>query len=505
MFSVGVERLNNTNTMPILVLNDIVKKFNENVVLNKVNFDLKPGEVHALVGENGAGKSTLIKIISGAYSKDSGELEFDQIPFEVKSPHEALKKGISTIHQEFNLVRYLDAPSNIFLGREIVNPFGLIDKKEMKKRSQALLDRIDCQINLDVPVSKLSVAEQQIIEICKALSINIKVLIMDEPTAVLSEKETEKLFQVVKSLKDSGIAIIYISHRLEELFVIADRTTVLRDGKVVGTLNSEQFNKELITKMMIGRDLSEQYPKREKGDKAETILDVRNITGGVLKDISFKLHKGELLGLYGLVGSGRTELAKSIMGLYQMDKGEVVLHGKHICNKNPNRAIRNGFALVPEDRKTQGLLLNLNNEENLTISSLKLFCKHGVLLKNRIKNYAKKMVGNLQIHPANSKVRTKELSGGNQQKVVIGKWLSKPYEVIIFDEPTRGVDVGAKVEIYKIINNILEQGIGVIMISSELPEIIGMSDRILVLREGKLMANLINESLTEETVIKYAF
>ncbi len=492
-------------TRELLRLEGISKQFNQVEVLKNVAFDLLEGEVHALVGENGAGKSTLIKIISGVYAKDGGRMFFQGEEVVIHTPHEAFARGISTIHQEFNLVPYLDAPSNIFLGREPVGKLGYVKKKEIYRNAESLFERIGYRLNLRVPVKRLSVAERQMVEICKALSLNIRLLIMDEPTAVLSNKEIGNLFNIVRTLKSQGISIIYISHRLDELFEIADRVTVLRDGARVGTVPVQETSKSGITRMMIGRDLTEQYP-REAGRRAgPVVLEARHLTGGLLKDISFELRKGEILGISGLVGAGRSELAHAIFGAYPLHGGEVLLEGRRIVNSGPSHSLRNGIALLPEDRKTQGLVLSLDNEKNLTLPNLDMFNRFSRIDGRRARAFSLKMMEDLQVRPLAPRKRTRELSGGNQQKIVIGKWLARKYKVILFDEPTRGVDVGAKVDIYRLMIRIADTSVGVIMISSDLPEILGMSDRVMVMREGRIQAVLDNDHLSEEDVIQHAF
>ncbi len=494
-----------TDVGELLRLEGISKQFNKVEVLKNVSFDLNVGEVHALVGENGAGKSTLIKIISGVYNKDAGRMFYQGKEVDVQTPHEAFRLGISTIHQEFNLVPYLDAPSNIFLGREPIGKVGYVKKREIQRNAEQLFKRIGYRLNLRVPVKMLSVGERQMVEICKALSLNIRLLILDEPTAVLSGKEIANLFAIVRTLKSEGISMIYISHRLDELFQIADRVTVLRDGCLVGTVPVGKTSKIGITRMMIGRDLNEQYP-RERPDKyGPTVLEVKNLNGGMLQNIGFTLRRGEILGISGLVGAGRSEVAHAIFGAYPVESGEILLDGKPISSFDPARSLRHGISLLPEDRKTQGLVLSMDNERNLALPNLDLYNRIGRVDRRRLRDFCRKIMKRLEVKPPELRKLTRELSGGNQQKIVIGKWLARQYKVIVFDEPTRGVDVGAKVDIYKTMVELARSGVGIIMISSDLPEILGMSDRVLVMREGRVRAILDNENLSEEDVIQYAF
>ncbi|MDK2878929.1 MAG: ribose transport system ATP-binding protein [Thermoanaerobacteraceae bacterium] len=489
----------------VLKLINITKSFPGVKALDNVNFTLLKGEVHALVGENGAGKSTLIKIISGVYKKDSGQILLEGKPIEINNPRDAYSRGISTIHQEFNLIPNLNCAQNIYLGRERINKFGKVDDKGIYNSTKELFEKIGVNINPEVLIKKLGVAERQLVEICKALSLNAKILIMDEPTAVLSEKETDKLFYIINSLRNQGVSIIYISHRLDELFQIADRATVLRDGRLIRTVKMKDVNKELLTKMMIGRDLSEQYPKDNVKRNVE-VFRIENLSiQGTSKKISFKLNKGEILGIYGLVGSGRTELARAIFGLDKIESGEMFLEGKAIKINSPRDSINKGIVLIPEDRKNQGLVLSLTIENNITLPHLKSFSKCGIINKKKIFSTTQKLIEKLNIRPSVPKKITKNLSGGNQQKVVIAKWMYQNCKVFIFDEPTRGVDVGAKVEIYKLINAVANQGAGVIMISSDLPEILGLSDRILVMKEGQIVGEILGKDATEEEVMKYAF
>ncbi|MGI6069754.1 MAG: sugar ABC transporter ATP-binding protein [Blautia sp.] len=483
----------------------IVKEFSGVEILHSVDFDIDHGEVHALIGENGAGKSTLIKILAGVHPASLGEVYLEGEKKIFKNPKEAQISGISTIHQEFNLVPYLDVASNIFLGREKMNRLGIIDKETIYQEAQVLLDKTGASISPRDLVKDLGVAEKQMVEICKALSTQAKIVIMDEPTAVLSDKEIDKLFEVIRTIKKEGISVIYISHRLEELPVIADRVSVLRDGSMVGELSKEELSKERITKMMIGRDLSEQFPPADK-EIGEVILSARHVTREqVLKDVSFELHAGEILGFAGLVGAGRTELMRAVLGVDKMDTGEIFLEGKKVHPKSALEAKKLGMVLIPEERKTQGLVLTRSIEENISLTYLKDLSRFLVVSKSKAEENTKKIIEKLHIKPDNKDILTQKMSGGNQQKVVIGKWIYEDHKVMIFDEPTRGVDVGAKTEIYKIMMNIAKQGVGIIMVSSDLPEVIGMSDRVLVMKEGRISGELAKENLEEHSILQYAF
>lgn len=483
---------------------DINKEFPGVKALKNVNFELRKGEVHALVGENGAGKSTLIKILSGAYTKDSGVIYFEGKQVEINSPKVAQDLGISVIHQELNLCPHLTVVENIFLGREFIKN-GIIDEKRQSEEAKKILDKLKVDINPSEYVKNLAVSKQQMVEIAKAISISAKVIIMDEPTSALSERETDELFNVIGELKKEGKSIIYISHRLEELKKIVDRITVMRDGEHIVTLDFEDVTLDEIIKFMVGRKLEEKYPRvaTEVGIK---VLEVRNLTQGKkLKNISFELYEGEILGIAGLVGAGRTELARAIFGADKIDSGEIIINGKKVAIKSPKDAIKNGLVYVPEDRKLSGLALGLSVATNITLASMdKISNKIGILSYNEENRLAKKVIEDLKIKTPSLLQKIKNLSGGNQQKVIVGRWLIKEPKIYIFDEPTRGIDVGAKIEIYTILNRLKQEGKGIIVISSELPEIIGISDRILVMCEGSIKAVLIAATATQEEIMYYA-
>lgn len=490
----------------LLEMKSICKSFSGTQVLFDVNFDLNYGEVHALIGENGAGKSTLIKVLAGVHKADSGEIYIDGKKVNIERPREAFDDGVSTIHQEFNLVEELDVASNIYLGREPRTVKGILDKKKIYRDTQELLNRISAPINPRTTIKRLSVAEKQMVEICKALSIRSKILIMDEPTAVLSQREIDKLFEIIRAMQRQGMSIIYISHRLDELPVIADRCSVMRDGHMIGELKKEEIKKDRITTMMIGRELSTQFPHVDK-QIGEVVFKVEHLSEtGVLQDVSFEVRRGEILGFSGLVGSGRTEIARAILGLDKKSSGTVWLDGKEVSMKSPIDAKKLGIVMVPEERKLQGLVLPMTVEDNIGLPYYTTVSRRGILSKKKIAEQTNKMIQEFDIKPPKRNIKTQNMSGGNQQKVVIAKWAYQTQKVVILDEPTRGVDVGAKAEIYRIMQNMALQGVAIIMISSDLPEILGVSDRVIVMKEGRISGEISDKAqLTEEAVLKYAF
>ncbi len=486
----------------LLEMKGIGKTFPGVKALEGVNLTIREGQVHALLGENGAGKSTLIKILSGAYSKDEGEIYFEGKPVDIRGPHDAQALGISTIYQEFNLARDLTVAENIFLGH-LPRKGVTVDWATVKARSKEILDSLGVTFSVDTPTATLSVAEQQLVEIAKSLNRRTRILIMDEPSAVLGEKDLEKLFQVVRSLQAQGIGIIYISHRLKEIFEIADEVTVLKDGRYVGTRSVAEVGMDDLVKLMIGRDLKDVYPKRTLKLR-DTLLEVNNISQGKrLHDISFQLHAGEIIGFAGIVGSGRTELARAIFGADPCS-GDMRIAGQTYKPRSPAEAIKRGVALVTEDRKAQGLFLKLNVLMNTTISGLKQLCRLGVIQRAQEVGLVKRMIKDLSIKTPGHNFMVVNMSGGNQQKVVLARWLSIGTRIFILDEPTRGIDVGSKSEIYQIMQSLTEQGVGIIMISSELPEVLGMSDRIMVMRQGRIVKELSRAEASEEAIMKYA-
>ncbi len=485
-------------------MRNISKRFEGVHALKSVDLKVKAGEIHAVVGENGAGKSTLMKILSGAYTKDSGEIYLNGKKVEINNPRDGREQGIAVIYQDFALVSDLSVAENIFIKELSKKRF--VDWKELRQNAQELLDELGFgMIDVDATVSRLSVAYQQVIEICKALTGDISVLVLDEPTAVLASNEIKQLFDLIRKLRDDGVAIIYISHRLEEVFEISERITVMKDGKRVDTVETLSTNEKEIANMMVGRKLSSFFPERES-DIGEKILEVKNIRAGkAVIDVSFNVKEGEVLGLSGLVGSGRTEALRAIFGADKMESGEIYLNGEQIIIKHPKKSIAKGVAMLPEDRKEQGVLLGLSVKENITLSIIKSLTKLlGWINKQKELDVVNDLIEKLRIKTSSVEAKVASLSGGNQQKVAISKLLATDSKVLLLDEPTRGVDVGAKIEIYKIINSLVKQDYAVIMVSSEMMEIIGMCDRTVVFREGKTVGELSNDELTEENIIGYS-
>ncbi|HBE80754.1 MAG TPA: D-xylose ABC transporter ATP-binding protein [Firmicutes bacterium] len=488
----------------ILSMRNIHKKFPGVYALNGVNFELCHGEVHALLGENGAGKSTLIKILAGIYTADEGEILIEGKKAKITDVYSSQAHGISVIHQELCLAPAMTVTDNIFLGKELAGKGGFINFAKQRYLAQKLLDSLKLEIKATDKVSNLSVAQQQMVEIAKALSIDAEIIVMDEPTASLTSKEVEMLFQTIKELKKKNIAIIYISHRLEELFQVSDRVTVLRDGKYIGTRETVGTTRDELIAMMVGRELKDLY-KRSVHPLGETVLEVKNLNrNNILHNISFSLKKGEILGISGLVGSGRTELARAIFGIDSYDSGEILISGQKVQIHSAAAAMENGIALVPEDRKGQGLVLIQSVSYNITIPILKQFMKFIHINRKVEEEITSSYIEKLSIRTPSLQQIAQNLSGGNQQKIVIAKWLGTHPKILIMDEPTRGVDVGAKAELYSIINMLAEQGVGIIMISSELPEIVNMSDRVLVMFKGRITGRLERKELQQETVMYYA-
>ncbi|AZO94963.1 sugar ABC transporter ATP-binding protein [Halocella sp. SP3-1] len=487
----------------ILQLKNITKKYPGVVALDNVSLDIKEGEVHALVGENGAGKSTLIKTCTGAITPNKGKIIIDGKEFTKMSPKSSEENGISVIYQEFNLVGELSVAENIFLGSAIRNGI-VIDEEAMVKKSKEIFDQLNIDINPKSLVKDLTVGYQQIVEIAKALSKKARILIMDEPSAPLTKSELKHLFVMVDKLKERGVTIIYISHRLDEVFRLADRVTVIRDGVVIDSLLTSETNVDHLISLMVGRELKETFPRRETEISDEVLLEVNHLTGNGVKDCSFKLRRGEVLGFGGLIGAGRTELAELIFGVKKITAGDMIYKGKKISPKSPQEAISYGIALVPEDRKQQGALLDLDIKGNIVMSILKKISSYFVVNKNKEISISKDYKNKLNIKTPDLGQKVKNLSGGNQQKVILAKWLASKPELIILDEPTRGIDVGAKFEIYKLINDLVSQGKTIILISSEMEELIGMSDRIIVLAEGEITGSLEKSEFSQEKILNYA-
>jgi ribose transport system ATP-binding protein len=483
-------------------MTEISKSFGGVNALDNVTFRIAPGEIHALVGENGAGKSTLVKILSGAVRKDKGNIIIDGNSVEIKNPSIARKLGIGIIYQELTMVPDLTVAENVYL-HHLSNQRGLMNWSNLFQKTDHLVKSIGFDIDPRRLVRDLSVAYQQVIEITKALSEDVKILILDEPTAVLAPKETSRLFEMLNKLKMKRVSIIYISHRLDEIFQIADKITVLKDGQKVDDIISSETSTDKLIQMMIGRRLSAMFPKRKMSIGKE-IFSVKDIErGNSIKNISFSLRSGEVLGLTGLVGSGRTETLRAIFAADSKDKGLIKINHKTRKINSPKQAVQNGIALVPEDRKNQGVVLSMSVKDNLTLSMIDIVSnKIGIFKRNKEKSIVQKLLKDLRIKTASMDTSVEHLSGGNQQKIVLAKWFGKTCKVILLDEPTRGVDVGTKIEIYQLINDLADQGLGIILVSSELGEIIGMCDRVLVMKEGNIQGSLDKKDLSEENIIK---
>ena len=483
-------------------MSGISKQFEGVKALQDVKLGVLPGEIHAVVGENGAGKSTLIRILSGVLKADKGEVKIDGKTVHFTDPKAGILAGISVIYQEFALVQHLTVAENILLDEFRSKSF--VNWKEMRKKAKEFLEELGFgNIPVSAMVSELSVAYQQVVEICKALIRNASVLVLDEPTAVMTNKEVEQLFKLLKGLRDKGVSIIYISHRLDEVFSLCDRITVLKDGQYVTTVNTTDIDKSKLVSLMIGRDLNTFFPTREP-DIGEVVLSAENIRAGkAVKDISFDVREGEILGLSGLVGAGRTECVRAILGIDKLDGGKVTLNGEPIRLRSTMDAYSHGIGFLPEDRKNQGVLLRRPIYQNITISCMKLLTAFGLIKKNREQPIVKKYINELAIKTASPQNNVESLSGGNQQKVAIAKILAANTKVLFLDEPTRGVDVGAKIEIFKIINDLVAKKYAVVMISSEMAEIIGMCDRAVIIREGVSVAELSKDQFTEMNIIQH--
>ncbi len=499
---------------PLLRMTGIDKTFPGVHALDQVQITVYRGECLALIGENGAGKSTLMKILSGVYQPDGGQIVFDGNSVTLHNPRQAQDLGISIIYQEFNLMPNLTVAENVFIGRE-PNARGFVNRRQMEAATQELLSALGVSLDPTAIVRDLSVAEQQMVEIAKALSYNAQLVIMDEPTSALTDREVENLLQIVRNLKARGLGVIFITHRLDEIYQICDWVTVLRDGKNAGEISIAEATPEIIVRMMVGRHISDLYEKTTQSYdiSSRPVLEVRGLsrTGSVrdaaqivLSDVSFSVRAGEIVGLAGLVGSGRTEVVRSIFGADHFDRGDILIDGQPAAITSPRDAIRLGIGLIPEDRKQQGLVLGLAVRENITLPSLGNVVRLGFVDARAEQSIAKRFVDALRIRTPSLEQKVINLSGGNQQKVVIAKWLALRPKVLILDEPTRGIDVGAKAEVHLLISELAAQGVAVLMISSELPEVLGMSDRILVMREGHIVADIERSRATEESIMRYA-
>jgi ribose transport system ATP-binding protein len=482
----------------------IDKLFGSNQVLKQAGFTLESGEVHALMGENGAGKSTLMKILTGVYTKDAGTVLVDGKEVNYKNPQEAEKAGIVFIYQELNVMFDLTVEENLFMGKEIHGKFGICDKKAMQKKAQEALNILGVNISPKTVMAELSVGQQQMVEICKALMADAKVIIMDEPTAALTQSETVALFKVIESLRKKGVSMVYISHRMEEIFELCDRITVLRDGSYIGVKNIPETNMNEIVKMMIGREIGERYPSRNVKIGKE-VLKVKELTRkGTFHDVNFSVRAGEVLGVSGLMGAGRTEIMQAIFGNLSYESGTIEIDGKEVKISNPRQAMEHGIGFITEDRKTEGLMLDKSIRENISLCNLRRISKSSVISREAEKNMVAEAIKDLHIKCFGSYHECNNLSGGNQQKVVLAKWILTNPKILILDEPTRGVDIGAKKEIYSIINKLAAQGVAIIMVSSELPEVLGMSDNIMVVREGEVRGIISYEEANQERVMTLA-
>lgn len=489
---------------PVLSMRNIAKAFGKFYALKGVDLTVWPGEIHALMGENGAGKSTLMKILAGAYTATSGEILIDGKPHAIKGPKDALAAGITLIYQEMQLAPNLTVAENIFLGSELARG-GLVQRKEMQSQAQAVIDRLGAQFKASDRVMKLTIAEQQQVEIARALHRNSRILVMDEPTAALSSRETQRLFELILRLRDEGMAIIYISHRMAEVYELSDRVSVLRDGQYVGSLTRDRLNASELVRMMVGRPLSDLFNKERDIPLGQPRLRVQDLTdGSKVKPSSLVVHAGEIVGLAGLVGAGRSELAQLVFGVRKASGGVIEVDGEPVVIHSPREAIDLGIGFLTENRKEQGLFLELAAQENITMATLERDASWGMLNRKKAQTISDDAISLLNIRVPHSQVRAGGLSGGNQQKLLISRWVAIGPRILILDEPTRGVDVGAKSEIYRIMNQMARQGVAILMISSELPEVVGMSDRVYVMREGDIVGELQAGEIGQESIMTLA-
>ena len=489
----------------LLEMKGVTKRFPGTLALDNVDISVSAGEVHVVLGENGAGKSTLVKIISGVYELDEGEMIYDGESCKFKGVSDAQEKGINIIHQELNLLPERSIAQNIFVGREPVKKRmpGVVDREKMVEESRKLLDSIGLDLHPDTLVKNLSIAQQQMVEVAKALSINLKLLILDEPTSSLTSQEIDKLFEIIRRLKEQNIAMIYISHRMDEIKRVGDKVTILRDGCYIDTVDAATMDMNETIKKMVGRTIEKMYV-RDYNDVKEEVFRAENLTGLRFRDVNISVKAGEIVSLSGLIGAGRSELAKAVFGYEPMISGAYYLHGKKITSTTPKRSVERGMAFLPEDRKMEGLHLRLPIRTNVVMASLQKVFPKSLLNMRQERELAMKSRKELRIVSPDVEKLVGELSGGNQQKVVIAKWLATDCKFFIFDEPTRGIDVGAKAEIYQLLNQLAKNGCGILMISSELNEIIGLSDRVYVMKEGEVTGELSREEFSQEAIIKYA-
>lgn len=489
---------------PILQMRNIAKRFGQFYALKDVSLSIYPGEIHALMGENGAGKSTLMKILAGAYTATSGEIVLDGQPYSINGPKDALRAGITLIYQEINLAPNLTVAENIFLGSELTRN-GMVNRRQMEEETQQVLNRLAARFKANATVSSLTIAEQQQVEIARALHRNSRVLVMDEPTAALSSRETDRLFALVKQLRDEGMAIIYISHRMAEIYELSDRVSVLRDGQYIGSLMRDNLSSSELVRMMVGRPLNDLFNKDRTIEKGQTVLECRQLgDGNKVLEASLMVRAGEIVGLSGLVGAGRSELAQLIFGARPRTRGELLLRGKAVQFSSPRDAIDAGIGMLTENRKEQGLFLEMAVHDNIVMATIERDSHFHVLDEGRNRAISSTAIKSLNIRVPHSQVTVGGLSGGNQQKCLISRWTAIHPSLLILDEPTRGVDVGAKSEIYRMMTDMARKGVAILMISSELPEIVGMSDRVYVMRAGEIAGELADEAITQENIMALA-
>jgi inositol transport system ATP-binding protein len=488
----------------LVEMRDITKRFPGVLALDNVKFSLRPGIVHSLMGENGAGKSTLMKILAGVYTLDEGEILINGEPVTIASPRDGLANGISMIHQELMFVPELTAAENIYLGRELRAKMGLISKKRMIESAQAVFDRWNININAATPMKLLSVAQSQMVEIAKAIAFDSKIIIMDEPTSAITEREVERLHNIIRQLREAGTTVIYITHKMDEVFAISDEITVFRDGSWVASEKAANMNREKLIGLMVGRELNQLFPKVD-AKVGEVILEVENLSrGNVVKNVSFSVRRGEILGFAGLMGSGRSEVLETLFGIFPADSGVIKINGKSVKIREPHQAIDAGIGLLTEDRKKTGIMGVLSVRENMSIASLTKYSIGGVLRKRKIDEVCEAQRRALDLKTPSLNQLIENLSGGNQQKVLISRWLLTDPDILIIDEPTRGIDVGAKAEIHRLMSELAKQGKAIIMVSSEMPEILGMSDRIVVMCDGSLVGEINRADATQEKIMELA-
>lgn len=487
-----------------VIMKNIYKAFGTNAVLEGVNFDTHGGEIHALMGENGAGKSTMMNILTGMHKKDQGTILINGKEHSYTNPKEAEEHGVSFIHQEMNTWPQMTVLENLFIGKEMKNKIGFIRSKEMKTLALKTFKELGITMDLDADVQTLSVGQQQMIEIAKALMTDCQVLIMDEPTAALTDREIRMLFKIIQHLKTKEVAIIYISHRMEEIFEISDRITVMRDGMTVDTTLTKETNVDDVVRKMVGREISDYYPKKN-AEIGETVFEVKNLSGtSGFENISFSVKSGEIVGFSGLMGAGRTEIMRGIFGIDSISQGEIILEGKKVQLKNPSTSIKAGVGFLTENRKEEGLVLDFSIKDNISLPSIDEFRVRGLIDTKTEDEFVQLLMKRLTVKAQNEDISAGSLSGGNQQKVVLAKWIGIGPKVLILDEPTRGVDVGAKREIYQLMNELAERGVAIVMVSSDLPEVLGVSDRILVVHEGKIAGELSRTEATQEKIMNLA-